>query len=178
MNVSNGPRLGVLDGAGHGPPVHDWLGWAEAVAACASLGVDPPRRLGFPDGAVADHEDAGTESLSEALAPDEVCLATWRADGHPDHEATGRAGRTSVRAYRSQARGVPRLDVALGRASRPGRFVAAGAPPPAATPGAGAEHAAVQCHRSQLDPPAPGADPVLPPFVVDRLVTDQEMLLP
>jgi len=91
VNVSNGPRLGVLDGAGHGTPVHDWLGWAEAVAACAALGVDPPRRLGFPDGAVADHEDAGTESLKEALAPDEVWLATWRADGRPDHEATGRA---------------------------------------------------------------------------------------
>jgi len=36
----------------------------------------------------------------------------------------------------------------------------------------------VQCHRTKLDPAAPGADPVLPPFVVDRLVTDQEMLLP
>lgn len=132
MNVSNGPRLGVLDGAGHGTPVHDWLGWAEAVAACAALGVDPPRRLGFPDGAVADHEDARTESLKEALAPDEVWLATWRADGRPDHEATGRAPARAC-AYRSQARGVPRLDVALGRASRPDRPVAAGAPPPAAT---------------------------------------------
>ena len=27
--------------------------------------------------------------LSDLLGPDDLCLTPWRADGHPDHDATG-----------------------------------------------------------------------------------------
>ena len=247
MSSGNGARLGVVDDAGRGTPVADWLGWAEsvpdldtdrwsdvvvvaphpddevlgvgglmarlagrgvrvrvlavtdgggaqpptgwsaerlacervseAIGACALLGVDPPQRLGFPDGEVGRHEDALSEALREELHADVVCLATWRADGHPDHEATGRAaqracahtGATLVEYpvwmwhwARLQDPSVPWDRARRHRLS----------PDEVAT-----KHAAVQHHRSQLDPPGPGADAVLPPFVIDRLVTDQEMLL-
>ena len=41
-----------------------------------------------------------------------------------------------------------------------------------------AKAGAVARHGTQLDPPAPGVDPVLPPFVVERLVTAYEMVMP
>ena len=47
------------------------------------------RRL--PDGGVAAHEaELGTQ-LADRLAGVALCLAPWRLDGHPDHDATGRA---------------------------------------------------------------------------------------
>jgi LmbE family N-acetylglucosaminyl deacetylase len=49
----------------------------------------PVHRLGHPDGAV--DEDALTVALAGLLHPGRRCVATWRHDGHPDHEAVGRA---------------------------------------------------------------------------------------
>jgi LmbE family N-acetylglucosaminyl deacetylase len=46
-------------------------------------------RLGQPDGGI--DEDALAAALEPLLGPGRWCLATWRADGHPDHEAVGRA---------------------------------------------------------------------------------------
>ncbi|MFE9914766.1 PIG-L deacetylase family protein [Micromonospora sp. NPDC005553] len=64
---------------------------AETAAACQLLGV--PRsdvhHLGQPDGAV--DETSLTEVLCRRLRPGQWCLTTWRGDGHPDHEAVGRA---------------------------------------------------------------------------------------
>ena len=64
---------------------------AERREALVRLGrADLPRvLLGLRDGAV----DATrlSEELSDILRPGDVCLATWRHDGHPDHEAVGRA---------------------------------------------------------------------------------------
>jgi len=175
--------LAVTDGDGARPPA----GWStqrlarerveEAECACAVVGVDAPRRLGLPDGAVEEHEDALAEALGQALAPHTVCLATWRADGHPDHEATGRA---TARACAHTGARLVEYPVWMWHWARPHD--------PAVpwervrrhnltTSERAAKHLAVQRHRSQLDPPTPGVDPVLPPFVVERLVTDQEMLL-
>ncbi|MET0425091.1 MAG: PIG-L family deacetylase, partial [Actinoplanes sp.] len=36
-------------------------------------------------------ETALETTLTGLLTPGRWCLATWRADGHPDHEAVGRA---------------------------------------------------------------------------------------
>ena len=61
------------------------------------LGVGEPLRLGLPDGGVHAHERELTTRLLDVLtatarAGETVwVLATWRGDGHPDHEATGRA---------------------------------------------------------------------------------------
>lgn len=70
---------------------------AESNQATALLGVGEPLRLGIPDGGVSAHEHALTTGLVDVLTATSGegervwVLATWRADGHPDHEATGRA---------------------------------------------------------------------------------------
>jgi LmbE family N-acetylglucosaminyl deacetylase len=46
-------------------------------------------RAGQPDGTI--DEDALTTILAGLLTPGRWCFATWRGDGHPDHEAVGRA---------------------------------------------------------------------------------------
>jgi LmbE family N-acetylglucosaminyl deacetylase len=63
----------------------------ETGDALTRLGLPdaPVRRLGHPDGGV--DEAALTAQLTGLLSPGRWCLATWRGDGHPDHEAVGRA---------------------------------------------------------------------------------------
>ncbi|WP_245672711.1 PIG-L deacetylase family protein [Aldersonia kunmingensis] len=67
----------------------------ETRRALATLGVTTtPIRLGLPDGAVTAHESALTAAIAGLLTDlgDGVwCATTWRRDGHPDHDATGRA---------------------------------------------------------------------------------------
>jgi LmbE family N-acetylglucosaminyl deacetylase len=63
---------------------------AETDAALRALRVDVPiHRLRQPDG------DVDEEALSRFLVPrltrGRWCVTTWRGDGHPDHEAVGRA---------------------------------------------------------------------------------------
>lgn len=53
------------------------------------LGAIPVHHLAQPDGGI--DEDALAGSLTSLLSPGRWCLATWRGDGHPDHEAVGRA---------------------------------------------------------------------------------------
>lgn len=76
----------------------------ERQRALASLGLGnlPVVRARLRDGAVSDGEELLTELLVALLHDDHPrvstvvferswCLAPWRADGHPDHEAAGRA---------------------------------------------------------------------------------------
>ncbi|HKV18950.1 MAG TPA: PIG-L family deacetylase [Mycobacterium sp.] len=66
----------------------------ELVAAMARLRLPRPIFLGIPDGEVTANEDRLELELEALLAespPGTWCAATWRGDGHPDHEATGRA---------------------------------------------------------------------------------------
>ncbi|MCU7728333.1 PIG-L family deacetylase [Actinoplanes sp. KI2] len=63
---------------------------AETGEAMRRLGLDTTiYRLGHPDGGIDEDTLAG--QLAGLLAPGRWCLATWRGDGHPDHEAVGRA---------------------------------------------------------------------------------------
>lgn len=69
---------------------------AERGLALARLGVDAAvavDRLGLPDGRVADHEDGLTDAVRAAIGPRDVIVAPRPDDGHPDHDATGRAAR-------------------------------------------------------------------------------------
>lgn len=74
---------------------------AEAEAALAILA--PAARLvfvGAPDGAVAAAEDALTAALVEQIGEagsGTLLVAPWREDGHPDHEAAGRAAAAAAR---------------------------------------------------------------------------------
>jgi LmbE family N-acetylglucosaminyl deacetylase len=96
--------VGVTDGEGSHPGSIDWTPAllarrrrGERADGLARLGVLPlAHALGLPDGDVAHHEDALATRLHELLQPRDVVLATWRLDGHPDHEATGRAAAAAV----------------------------------------------------------------------------------
>lgn len=66
---------------------------AEAEAACRVLGTRPPRFLGLPDGAVAQHLAelrTALRDLVDELEP-EVVIAPWELDGHADHRAVHEA---------------------------------------------------------------------------------------
>jgi LmbE family N-acetylglucosaminyl deacetylase len=63
----------------------------ESETALRRLGWDRPAitRLGLPDGRVAENRDRLDLALSDILLPDDLCVAPWRLDGHPDHDACG-----------------------------------------------------------------------------------------
>jgi LmbE family N-acetylglucosaminyl deacetylase len=67
---------------------------AELRRSLDALGAGEPITLGVPDGELAQHEHWLTLRIAELLTAFPAgrwCAATWRGDGHPDHEATGRA---------------------------------------------------------------------------------------
>ena len=53
-------------------------------------------RLGLPDGAVASHEIELAHSLAERIPDGAILVAPFESDGHPDHEAVGRACRAAA----------------------------------------------------------------------------------
>lgn len=82
----------------------------ESECAMARLGLDLARlswqRLALPDARVAEHEAALAQAISAQLHPGDYVLATWRHDGHGDHEAVGRAA-----AQAAQQQGATLLEV-------------------------------------------------------------------
>ncbi|WP_162142092.1 PIG-L deacetylase family protein [Ilumatobacter coccineus] len=66
---------------------------SEQRAALRELNVAPSatHRLGLPDGRVSEHESALVDALLDIVRPDDLVVTTWTNDGHPDHEACGRA---------------------------------------------------------------------------------------
>ncbi len=68
---------------------------AETRCALNELGLsDEPIRLGLPDGALTRNEKhivAEMIGLLDASPGETWCVGPWRHDGHPDHDATGRA---------------------------------------------------------------------------------------
>ncbi len=66
---------------------------ASAQGAMSALGLDqvPTTRIGLTEGSVSVNAIKLIEALCRQLRANDVVLTTWRFDGHPDHEATGRA---------------------------------------------------------------------------------------
>ena len=144
----------------------------DALGAAGSVDVV---RLCLPDGAVADHEHTLADELSALAGP--VVLATWRHDGHPDHEATGRAAAVAAGGrgarlveYTVWAAHRHRLTSERLSSTRRVRFV------PLAPPDRAAKVRAVAEFRSQLEP-SPDGRPVVPAGLVARLRIDDEVLL-
>jgi LmbE family N-acetylglucosaminyl deacetylase len=147
---------------------------AELHRATEILGLDAPICLGLPDGHLSDHEAELTDHLAGLLAAGPKgswCAATWRGDGHPDHEAVGRA--TAAAAERTGSAlleypvwmwhwaapdddGVPWHRMSRVRLDR--------------SAVARKRHAA-KVFRTQLTAHRSGADAILPPFVVRRLLS-------
>ncbi|MCV7252917.1 PIG-L family deacetylase [Mycobacterium hackensackense] len=151
----------------------------ELEAAIRVLGLTSAVSLGLPDGRLADHESVLTGLLTDILANNPAgtwCAATWRGDGHPDHEAVGRAAATAA-----AATGVRMLEypVWMWHWARPGDpavpwDLARRAHPPKAFVDRKAR--AAQCFRSQFEPTGAGCPPVLPAVVLRRLLAVGEMV--
>lgn len=91
--------VGVTDGEAGYPDSDTWtpqlLGRrrrVERAQGLARLGVPALAcSLAMPDGKVDRHEADLAASLRNLVRAEDILLATWRLDGHPDHEAAGRA---------------------------------------------------------------------------------------
>jgi LmbE family N-acetylglucosaminyl deacetylase len=82
------------DSAAISPPALGRLRRAESRRALAQLGVQPvaTHHLGMPDGGLASRLEGLHRELGAIICPGDVVIAPWEGDGHPDHEAVGRAG--------------------------------------------------------------------------------------
>jgi len=191
LALAGGEVVAVTDGeASH--PQSDAVDRADLVAArraetAAALGLlgrgaTAVHRLAHPDGAV--EEDRLADELTALLSrPASVgargwtCVATWRGDGHPDHEAVGRAaaracGRTGAR--------LVEYPVWMWHWAAPGDDRvpwdrAVGLPLPRVV--RDRKRAATAAFVSQVQPlgPDPADAAILPPHVLDRFDRDQEV---
>ncbi|QYG91890.1 PIG-L family deacetylase [Iamia sp. SCSIO 61187] len=148
---------------------------AERRRALTVLGVAPAiERLGLPDGAVVEHEDALARVIEAAVDDATTLIAPWRHDGHPDHDATGRAAARAAR-----RRGAALWEVAIWAAVRDGGAARDGAralhPDPETQ---AAREAAAACFRSQLHPlgPHPEDGPVVHPHELAAMLAGPELV--
>ncbi|MFZ0834079.1 MAG: PIG-L family deacetylase, partial [Mycobacterium sp.] len=141
-------------------------------------GLPGPISLALPDGELTHHEHRLVDRLTAVLAAlprGTWCASTWRGDGHPDHEAVGRAAAAAAR--RTEAVHVE-YPVWMWHWASPGD----GAVPwqrarrvSLTAAAMEAKRVAVQCYSSQLEP-CENAGPVLPPVIVDRLLAVGEVV--
>ena len=150
----------------------------ELCNAVAALGLRPSAvvTLDLGDGRVEAGEATLIASITPHLRADDTVLATWRFDGHPDHEATGRAARAAAAAagarmleypvwawhWLDPEAGDPRLEGAVAwRLSASARA---------------AKRTALQAFVSQRT--RDGGAPILPDRVLARFERDFEVVLP
>jgi LmbE family N-acetylglucosaminyl deacetylase len=150
----------------------------ESRCAAGLLGLRWPTFLGLPDGGLADQESRLADILTDLLAARVAgtwCAATWRGDGHPDHEAVGRAA-----AVATSRTGAVLLEYPVwmwhwarpGDAAVPWQRAARVTLDPVA---AERKQRAIAEFRSQLDP-EDGRDPIVPPHVLSRLQSVGEVV--
>jgi LmbE family N-acetylglucosaminyl deacetylase len=101
----------------------------ERDRALAALGLPslPVDRLQLPDGRVHAHERVLDGALRSRLDRSTTLVVPWHADGHPDHEAVGRAGRRAAAAVGASCVEVPIWARVRGRACRPSHVLELGA---------------------------------------------------
>ena len=152
----------------------------EAVEMARTLSPDViVLDLGLPDGDIAFHEQRLTDLLIEILLtkpPGTWCAATWRGDGHPDHEAVGRAAATAT-AYTGTT--FIEYPVWMWHWAQPDdiavpwdRTFAAPSTPAAVE----RKKLAAQCFESQFVPQSPERQPVLPAYLLPRLLSVGEVV--
>jgi LmbE family N-acetylglucosaminyl deacetylase len=150
---------------------------AETDEALRRLRIDGTvYRLGQADGGI--DEDRLAEDLGRLLTPGRWCLVTWRGDGHPDHEAAGRAAARACAETGARLLEYPIWtwhwaypddpDVPWHRARRIDL-------PPAAQ---AAKAAAIAAFPSQTEPlgPAEADAAILPPHVLARFARPFEVI--
>ncbi len=77
----------------------------ESQEALRRLGWENPTLtpLGLPDGDVKAHRRQLDQALESILLPDDLCVAPWWRDGHPDHDECGDAARRASAAVGAQS---------------------------------------------------------------------------
>lgn len=150
----------------------------ELLRATRVLGAPAPISLGLPDGQLAEHEGLVTNLLAqilEGMAPRPWCAATWRGDGHPDHEAAGRAAASACARVGAELLEYP---IWMWHWAAPADSAVPWDRAHAVTLSDWAlirKRDAAQCFRSQFES-SPGSPPVLPPFVLPRLTAVGEVV--
>ena len=150
----------------------------EQLKATSVLGIPSPVSLGLPDGQLADHENRLTNLLVQILksvAPGTWCAATWRGDGHPDHEAVGRAAAAACALTGVELLEYPVWMWHWASPSDPEVPWDRAYPVPVSAWALSRKRRAAQCFRSQFEPSA-GSPPVLPAFVLPRLMAVGEVV--
>lgn len=151
---------------------------AELAEAARVLGTNAPVNLDVPDGEVSDYEAWLASHLTTILQarPTGVwCAATWRGDGHPDHEAVGRAARFATRSAGAVLLEYP---VWMWHWAVPEDFAIPwwrACSVPVTDEARRRKQVAIAGFGSQLTAPD-GYDPILPSSVVDRLLTVGEVV--
>lgn len=152
---------------------------AELRRATSILDVGEPISLGLPDGELADHEQLLTEVLTgilESRTPNIWCAATWRGDGHPDHEAVGRAAAAAAQSSGSVLLEYPVWMWHWATPADPAVPWDRAHTIPLTRAAIERKQLAAQSFRSQFDATAPNSPPVLPPCVLRRLLAVGEVV--
>lgn len=132
------------------------------------------RRLGFRDGDVGTDRARLERVLVGLLRPSDAVFCTWRYDGHPDHEATGKASAVACARVGCELVEMP---VWAWHWSQPGDSRVPWQHLHRVTIDEATlrrKRAAIAAHRSQLEPDANGRAPVLPYWALDRLLRHHE----
>lgn len=148
----------------------------ERAAALAALGVDAEvLRLGLPDGALDAHEGELADAFGALGGAGTVLVAPWEHDGHPDHEAVGRAARSAAARSSATVWSVPIWAKVRSVRDLPPPLAALELSPSSRA----AKAAAVACFRSQLVAagPAPEDGPVVHPAELAAMLDGTEVVL-
>lgn len=179
--------VSVSDGGGSVPGLsrveRQWLERErrdELRVATTILGLREPIALGLADGELSEHENELATLLADVVAAGPAgtwCAATWRGDGHPDHEAVGRSAAAAVAGTDATLLEFP---VWMWHWAKPAdeavpwqRMSAA----PRDEAAAARKQRAADAFASQVTPYRAGAEVVLPPFVLRRLFALGEMVI-
>jgi len=148
----------------------------ERAAAFRVLGIDPEvRRLGLPDGALAEHRPTLQGELEALAPPGTTIVVPWEFDGHPDHRAAWEAGAGAAR-----RRGAALWQVPIWGRVRRDRPLSVRVARLRMSPEAEAVKAsAVAAFTSQISPVGPGPldGPVLHPAELACLLDGVEVVL-
>ncbi|MFL9926317.1 PIG-L family deacetylase [Herbaspirillum lusitanum] len=148
----------------------------EAALRCLSDTQIEVMRVGIPDGEVAGRQQQLQSWLQKRLRLTDVVFASWRLDGHPDHEAVGRIGAALEAQLGCKLVEVPiwawhwaqpaRGDLPWARARRLNFDPATEA----------RKRAAIHCFHSQISAdPSSGNEPVLPREVLEHFIRPYEV---
>jgi LmbE family N-acetylglucosaminyl deacetylase len=151
---------------------------AELRRATRLLGLAEPICLALPDGEIADHEELLASELAAIISRFPTgtwCAATWRGDGHPDHEAVGRAAAVAARRTETLFVEYPVWMWHWATPADPAVPWHRARAVPLTFAAVDTKRQAAQCFHSQLDSTA-DRPAVLPPFVLQRLMTVGEVV--